>query len=82
MINVKKTLINLHQKFPTLDLDQLFTILDCIVEDSYFKPNFSPNWLETTISSSDKPQVRMLDDSIIAVPSYARENSSSISINN
>lgn len=32
MINVKNTLKALHQKFPTLSLDDLFTILDCISE--------------------------------------------------
>lgn len=36
MINIKSTLKNLHEKFPTLSLDDLFTILDCITEEPQF----------------------------------------------
>lgn len=36
MMNVKQTLKNLHKKFPTMSLDNLFEILDCYVEESYF----------------------------------------------
>lgn len=32
MINIKETLKKLHDKYPTKDLDELFRILDCIVE--------------------------------------------------
>ncbi len=32
MIDSKQTLINLHTKFPSMSLDDLFTILDCYVE--------------------------------------------------
>ena len=32
MIDTRKTLINLHNKFPNLTLDDLFEILDCCVE--------------------------------------------------
>lgn len=32
MIDTKKTLQNLHERFPDLDLDDLFAILECIVE--------------------------------------------------
>lgn len=32
MIDFKKTLTNLHNKFPEFDLDTLFKILDAIVE--------------------------------------------------
>lgn len=35
-MNVKQTLKNLHKKFPTMSLDNLFEILDCYVEESYF----------------------------------------------
>lgn len=35
-MDTKKTLQNLHQKFPAMTLDDLFTILDCIVLDSPF----------------------------------------------
>lgn len=33
MIDAKQTLINLHTQLPELNLDQLFKILECIVED-------------------------------------------------
>lgn len=32
-MDAKQTLINLHSKFPEFDLDTLFTILDCYVEN-------------------------------------------------
>lgn len=32
MIDTKRTLQNLHEKFPDLDLDDLFAILECIAE--------------------------------------------------
>lgn len=32
MIDTKKTLINLHERFPDLELDDLFVILECIEE--------------------------------------------------
>ena len=32
-MNIRKTLENLHKKFPNLTLDDLFTIIDCYVED-------------------------------------------------
>lgn len=32
MINTKQTLINLHERFPNMSLDDLFAILECIVE--------------------------------------------------
>lgn len=38
MINVKQSLKNLHKKFPDRSLDELFDILDCVVEESYFSP--------------------------------------------
>lgn len=39
MINTKQTLKNLHKKFPMMSLDELFEVLDCYVEESYFKPS-------------------------------------------
>lgn len=33
MLNIKQTLKNLHKKFPTLGLDELFEVLDCYVEE-------------------------------------------------
>lgn len=32
MIDTRRTLTNLHNKFPNLPLDDLFEILDCYVE--------------------------------------------------
>lgn len=34
MINTKQTLINLHERFPNMSLDDLFAILECIVDYS------------------------------------------------
>jgi hypothetical protein len=31
-MDTKQTLINLHQRFPEMSLDDLFAILECIVE--------------------------------------------------
>lgn len=36
MIDVKRTLKALHNKFPLMSLDELFTIIDCYVEESPF----------------------------------------------
>ena len=41
MIDTKETLKKLHTKFPTLSLDDLFTVLDCYTEQS--------NWTQPTI---------------------------------
>lgn len=39
-MNVKATLKNLHKKFPMMNLDELFDILDCYVEDGTWRyPN-------------------------------------------
>lgn len=32
MIDTRRTLANLHKKFPSLSLDSLFDILDCYVK--------------------------------------------------
>lgn len=48
MIDAKQTLLNLHAKFPSMSLDDLFTVLDCYVEQftlnatTWQKPNFQP----------------------------------------
>ena len=51
MLNVKQTLKNLHKKFPTLGLDELFEVLDCYVEQSTLStfPTWEPNkvWYST-----------------------------------
>ena len=32
MIDVKRTLLNLHERFPEMTLDDLFAVLECIAE--------------------------------------------------
>lgn len=50
MINTKETLKKLHSKFPLLSLDELFTILDCYVEEHCL-------WTkDITWSSEPKPE--------------------------
>lgn len=50
MINTKATLKKLHSKFPLLTLDELFTILDCYVEENCLWPK------DITWSSEPKPE--------------------------
>ena len=47
-MNTKQTLKNLHKKFPMMSLDELFEVLDCYVEESYFKTN-PGTWSDKTI---------------------------------
>lgn len=55
-MDTKKTLQNLHQKFPAMTLDELFEILDCIVLDSpIYLPTVTPNttdriWYNTEVT--------------------------------
>lgn len=44
MMDAKQTLINLHSKFPSMSLDDLFTILDCYAEQFTLTttPSFQP----------------------------------------
>ena len=41
-MDVKQTLINLHERFPDMSLDDLFAILECVQEHVTFtyKPDF------------------------------------------
>ena len=48
MIDVRRTLRALHKKFPLMSLDELFTILDCYVE-------------ELSLTSTNIPQVYYTD---------------------
>lgn len=48
-MNTKQTLKNLHKKFPMMSLDELFEVLDCYVEESYFNTNPSTWSNKTTI---------------------------------
>lgn len=52
MIDTRKTLTNLHTKFPEFDLDTLFEIVDSI-EETYVSTITSPNI--STRPISDKP---------------------------
>ena len=49
MLNTKQTLKNLHKKFPMMSLDELFEVLDCYVEESYFKTT-PGTWEDRTIT--------------------------------
>lgn len=44
MIDTRKTLTNLHNKFPDFTLDTLFEILDCIKEEILYTYNWQDNW--------------------------------------
>ena len=48
MINIKATLKKLHTTFPHKSLDELFEILDCIVEETPSKWN--NDWLNNPIT--------------------------------
>lgn len=39
-VNEKQTLRNLHEKFPQLSLDDLFTILDCVILETAYSYNY------------------------------------------
>lgn len=72
MLNTKQTLKNLHKKFPMMSLDELFEVLDCYVEESYFTTNpgtWSDNaiktmpkiWYDTQVTSISSKDVCPLD---------------------
>lgn len=59
MMNVKETLKKLHKRFPMMNLDELFDILDCYIEyDNYtidwLNNKKSPNWEPNKVWYSDK----------------------------
>ena len=56
MINTKQTLKNLHKKFPMMSLDELFEVLDCYVEESYFKTN-PGTWNDKTTVIDTMPKI-------------------------
>lgn len=55
-MDTKKTLQNLHQKFPAMALDDLFAILDCIVLDNpivfptTYPSNIDKVWYNTEVT--------------------------------
>ena len=54
MLNTKQTLKNLNKKFPMMSLDELFEVLDCYVEESYFNTNPGTWSDKTTIDTMPK----------------------------
>ena len=53
MMNVKETLKRLHKKLPAMGLDELFELLDCYVEESYWNKTItSPSWKVETVPCS------------------------------
>lgn len=78
MINSKETLKRLHKKFPLMTLDELFEILDCIVEESLFKSEPSKNigvqpwngdklWYDNIITCSNKNSITYCGDACESV---------------
>lgn len=70
MMNVKETLKRLHQRLPTLSLDELFELLDCYVEDTAFSRTIStwePSkvWYSTdkTTSVNEVPKINCITSS-------------------
>lgn len=59
MIDFKKTLINLHEKFPEYDLDKLIEIIDAIVETVDFNkinyPTGTRDWWNGPYTIGDDP---------------------------
>ena len=39
MVNFKETLTKLHKEFPEFDLEKLFKIMECVVEEHQFNLN-------------------------------------------
>lgn len=44
MIDTRRTLTNLHNKFPGFTLDTLFEILDCVAEEIFYTYNWQDKW--------------------------------------
>lgn len=61
MIDFKKTLINLHEKFPEYDLDKLIEIIDAIVETTDFNkinyPTGTRDWWNKPYTIGDDPSI-------------------------
>lgn len=55
MMNVKETLKKLHKRFPMMNLDELFDILDCYIEYTDWS-NYKtyPTWEPNKVWYSDK----------------------------
>ena len=68
MLNTKQTLKNLHKKFPMMSLDELFEVLDCYVEESYFKPTGINDSWKTAPGTASQPKI-WYDNQITAISS-------------
>ena len=68
MLNTKQTLKNLHKKFPMMSLDELFEVLDCYVEESYFKTTGINDTWKTTPDTTSQPKI-WYDNQITAISS-------------
>lgn len=64
MINYKKTITNIHELLPELDLDTLFKIMEAIVEETTPIINW-PNSIRTPLS--DKPWWEEPTESLVRI---------------
>lgn len=64
MINYKKTITNIHELLPELDLDTLFKIMEAIVEETTPIINW-PNSIRTPLS--DKPWWEGQTESLVRI---------------
>ena len=67
MLDTKQTLKNLHKKFPMMSLDELFEVLDCYKEESYFKIN-PGTWSDKTTIIDTMPKI-WYDNQITSISS-------------
>ena len=84
MMNVKETLKRLHKKLPAMGLDELFELLDCYVEESYWNKTIttSPSWkVETVPCNANLNDVTKMYDNgtITTIKNYA--NSADVQLN-
>jgi hypothetical protein len=76
MLNTKQTLKNLHKKFPMMSLDELFEVLDCYVEESYFTPVTNPDTWKT-LPTVSKPSI-WYDNQVTSIASQDLNSDSHI----
>ena len=80
-MNVKETLKRLHKKLPAMGLDELFELLDCYVEESYWNKTIStPSWTAGSITTNLNDVTKMYDNgAITTIKNYA--NSTDVQLN-
>ena len=72
-MNVKETLKKLHKKFPLMNLDELFEILDCYTEETY-------NWNSPIWTSDNDNIIKYYDNgTTTTIKNYA--NSADVQLN-